>query len=239
MDKKKWIDRGWYLVSDFTQSNSNNFQKAVTIARTLPNFIELCDQNGTIIYRNIFRKETIVQFQPLYNIISKWKNSKIYINGNEVKKLPAGVKCMISNKGECLNKYKLHDFIGCIKYNIGLKIKGEKEWGKTKYWFEYSEFKKDHFEIKKSFIIKDYEKIISDENYIGCPLFNPEQDIKVIQLLPDIIRLKEEKIKWIVKKKPIFNGLTVRVNIENTLYPAKISEYNKYIEKILNGAFDE
>ncbi len=81
---RKYADRGWYIAVEFEPSRSPKFEKVVKMARKHPNHIEIVAPDGRIVYRNIYRREHLKLFWELFNMISGWKNVKIYIKGKEV-----------------------------------------------------------------------------------------------------------------------------------------------------------
>lgn len=91
----EWIDRGWYLVTEFEKTSSVNFTRAVELASSHPGFIRLMDERNVLIYRNLYRPEDILQFQELAPVIKNWRTSKCYINGDPVDfdMLGSGISC--------------------------------------------------------------------------------------------------------------------------------------------------
>jgi hypothetical protein len=205
LSEKQWIDRGWYLVSDFIGSSSAKFSEALELARTLEGFVELCDENGGITYRNFFRRHNISQFKKLYTIIGKWKTTRIYINGHERPDLPAGVECMMEQE-DCSRSYpdnpKIPDFIGCVRQNIRFRINSDFPSGpEPLYWFEYSSYKGNgRFSINKNQIKEIYLATISHPHYRDCPLFDKKRDLALIASLPDSLEISEATPHWRLRK---------------------------------------
>ena len=60
LPKTKWVDRGWYAVTEFERTASVNFQRTVELSRRHPGCAALIDERNILIYRNVYRKEDLL-----------------------------------------------------------------------------------------------------------------------------------------------------------------------------------
>ena len=81
--KTQWVDRGWYVVTEFERTPSINFQRTVELAKTHPGFTTLMDERNVMIYRNIYRERDLFHFQEMQKLIKNWKGAAGIITFDE------------------------------------------------------------------------------------------------------------------------------------------------------------
>ncbi len=199
--RERWIDRGWYLVSDFEETNSARFEETLELARSLDDFLELCDEQGRIVYRNFFRAGNLHTFGELYRRIGKWKKTKIFICGEEVRgALPAGVLCMMETR--CSYREEgIPDYLGCSKAPILLRLLGPEPTppeGRAPYWFEFSSYTGRYFAVSKERLRARYLQTVSRPKWRGCPLFQGTRDLALIDRLPDRLFPGDRELPWLL-----------------------------------------
>ncbi|MCC7430756.1 hypothetical protein IT568_07945 [bacterium] len=238
----KWKNRGWYLVSEFQKNNSANFEEVLVTAQKLPNFVELIDEKGSLIYRNTFFRDDFLKFYEFRKVIETWKNTKIFVCGNEVSL--AGFNffesCFLSRQKNAFEssefcekfietdkKQKFPDFIGCddencIRISWSKKHSDFSEFVYSKYWFSFNKTMDNQcFKISRNLIL---EKIISaTKSCEFCPYFSEENLEELVYKLPDKIKITEDGI-WKVEK-----------SLESSrflLKPKNPKTYHEFLEKI-------
>ncbi len=199
--ENSWVDRGWYLVTEFEQTNSRYFQKALALAQKLPGFIKLMDERNVLIYRNIFSPEDLLGFEELYELIRTWRNTRVYIKGEEVDPtlLDEGVSCYIKTKlrrwayqgCQSFNAMKTGTtrlgYIGCWHSGVTLNwIPGNVGYFGSRCWFYDGILNpKGIYVIQKDEI---YQRVLNSlTEYRYCPLLNLKSLSDFIKRLPDTI----------------------------------------------------
>ena len=201
-----WVDRGWYLITEFEMTNSRYFQKALALAQKSPGFIKLMDERNVLIYRNIFQPENLLEFEELYNLIRTWRNTRVYIKGEEVDPtlLDDGVACYIKTK---LRRWSYHTcqsfdekeskwgYLGCWRSGVTLNwVPGASAHFGARCWFyDGSLNSRGVYVIHKDEI---YQRVFGGlEEYRRCPLLNLKNLSALIDRLPDRIDPKVDK-EW-------------------------------------------
>ena len=73
----------WYVSISFGKSSSDNYMKAVTLAKAAPQYHEQID-DGKILHQAIYssKPKEYLAFIMLYELVGNWKSSFVMINGN-------------------------------------------------------------------------------------------------------------------------------------------------------------
>lgn len=213
----EWKDRGWYLVFEFQNTSSKNFDEVLEKARTLPNFSELVDEKGNLFHRNIFFGEDYEKAYSLSEQIKNWKDTRFYLKGNsfDINEISAFDSCFRSRKSTFTNsefcekfvetnpKQKFPDFVSCDSQNkIQISLPDnytlESEINLDNFWFSFnSTLDFQHFKIQKA---KIWERVLFLTNpYKNCPRFCLKHLEELVYLLPEKIKATQKGI-WAVKK---------------------------------------
>jgi len=76
----------WTLLLEFGDSRSQHFEYALHLARKQPGYQMLMDETRQLVHRVRYRKRHMRQFWRLWAYVESWSSTKIYVNGQEVKK---------------------------------------------------------------------------------------------------------------------------------------------------------
>lgn len=74
----------WTLTLEFQDSRSQYFDYALAQAKRQPSFSQIMDENRHLVYRVNYSKSQLRHFWPLWEYVSKWTNTQIYVNGKNV-----------------------------------------------------------------------------------------------------------------------------------------------------------
>lgn len=247
--KTPWVDRGWYVVTEFERTPSINFQRAVELAKTHPGFTPLMDERNVLIYRNLYRPEDLLHFQEMLKLIKNWKGSKLYLKGERIgfDMLDSGVNCYIRTvlksssqpelQQDC-QKFHPNDLpvlgcIGCRRSHVTLEWPVE-EFSEHLVWFAFG--KLDHnrvYHLQKD----ELEGAVMGEllDYRSCPLLDPDALHELIQRLPDRIDPRKDR-EWQynrryrqVKSRMQYHLLASR---ESEILPVSADAYRAYLKRI-------
>ena len=245
-----WIDRGWYLATQFEKSSSMNFHKVVMLAHTHPGFIQLMDERNILIYRNIYREHDLRQFQELYALIKNWKGTTLYFKGDEVdyESVESGIHCYIQTKlepasrGDALLEDGCHTFmlhrletsgelgcLGCRRSGVSMHWPPGQN-SDFPPWFFYGRLdqhkvyrlQKDelHQAVRGHLIL-----------YASCPLVNLERTAEFIAQLPDRIDpRKDHEWEYTLKRH---QTMTVRYHKIPEVMPKSLDAYRMYLKRVL------
>jgi hypothetical protein len=243
----QWVDRGWYLVTEFEKTSSVNFRRAVEFAKTHPGFIQLMDERNILIYRNIYRASDLGQFQELYKLVKNWKGTKLYLKGDEVAfdSIESSVRCYIQMRlvnGDrpinetCENfdrsKIDLSSSLGSIgcrrsevrmAWNLSLSAD-------IPSWFFFGSLDRHKvYQINK----EDLENAVIGHlfEYQHCPLLDLDQVTALIRRLPDRIDPRKDK-EWKYHQKQQ-TGMNIGYYKEPDILPISEDAYRAYLQRKL------
>ena len=249
-----WIDRGWYLVTEFEKSSSVNFQKVLTLAQTHPGCIQLMDERNILIYRNIYREHDLGQFQQLYALVKNWKGTRLYFKGEETSydNIESGVRCyfltMLANRSnndedasenrgtgcnafdeQCLKTDKGLGCIGCRQSGVIMEWPPASGSDKPPWFFhgrldQYHVYNIDKEEIQQ-FV---YGHLIL---YASCPLLNLDRVSQFVQRLPERIDPRKDR-EWEYRKNDVPDIAARFYRMPNVL-PKSRDAYRMYLKRIL------
>ncbi len=74
----------WSLTLEFQESRSQYFAYALSLAKKQPTFSQIMDENRHMVYRVNYSKSQLRHLWPLWEYVSKWTNTNIYVNGRNV-----------------------------------------------------------------------------------------------------------------------------------------------------------
>lgn len=177
----------WYISICFGKSSSENYMKAVTLAKQAPQYHTQTD-NGIILHQAIYSSapQEYLAFISLYELVSTWKSSFTIINGkvidrNIIGKLNYcyGDKCRSGDPHFCYGaSYMTENPFGCHRLQVSA--------ANNPWWSFYrrvgNNYILNQMELKKR--IDSYASV-----YCLCPCFNYQQIIQAYNSLP--IRLTQ------------------------------------------------
>jgi hypothetical protein len=257
--ESEWIDRGWYLVTEFEKSSSINFQKAVTLAQTHPGFIQLMDERNVLIYRNIYREHDIRQFQQLYGIVKNWKGTRLYFKGDETSydAIESGVRCYIKTKleyrteheqaeerkgvrkeeGDGCKTFTPHRLetlnslgcIGCRRSGVGLEWPPDPASDRPP-WFFYGRLDRHSvYNLNKEEL---HQSVYGNLIlYASCPLLDLEQISQFVSSLPDRIDPRKDR-EWEYRKSG-HDNVPFRFHRIPEVLPKNPEAYCMYLKRVL------
>lgn len=181
----------WYVSISFGKSSSQNYHKAVALAKLAPQYHEQTD-NGQILHQAIYsdQPKEYLAFIKLYELVGSWKSSFVIINGQFIDRKIIGKlnycygdKCRSGNPKFCYGaSYMTENPFGCHRLQISA--------ANTPWW---SFYKHDGFHWVLDRVTMK-ERIDSfAEMYCICPDFNYEQIISTFNQLPS--KLSDGQIK--------------------------------------------
>lgn len=250
--QRAWVDRGWYLVTEFEKTPSIHYNKALELARAHPGFIQLMDERNILIYRNIYREHDLAQFQELYKLVKNWKGTRLYFKGDEVEydTIESGIQCYVRTKllptpdtpatshqtCENFTKHQLETSQplgcpGCRRSGVSMEWKTSRAVDSPSWFFFGS------LDPHKVYIInKDELKhgVIGHlAEYASCPLLDLDLVVQFIECLPDRIDPRKDR-EWVYNKS---RQTEIRVQYYKNpdVLPVSADAYRAYMKrKLLN-----
>ena len=204
-EQGEWIDRGWYLITEFERTPSIHFSRAVELAQTYPEFTPLIDERNVMIYRNMYRREDLLLFQEMFHLIKNWKGAKLYIKGERVAfdMLGLGISCycktVLSHNPPSLKgcqRFSKESGRGCLvcrRSYVSMEW-NEREIQKIPYWFSFGRLDEHQvYRIDK----ENLESAVIGEliEYHYCPLINLGDVRSFVRALPDRIDPRKDR-EW-------------------------------------------
>lgn len=252
----EWIDRGWYLVTEFEKSPSINFQKAITLAQTHPGFIQLMDERNILIYRNIYREHDVRQFRQLYALVKNWKGTRLYFKGDETSydTIESGIRCYIKTKleyraehiedredaGEEHNGCKTFTphrletssslgCVGCRRSGVGMEWPPEPA-SDMPPWFFYGRLDRHNvYNLDKEELHQSVDGNLI--LYASCPLLDLDRISQFVKSLPDRIDPRKDR-EWEYRKSES-NDVSVRFRRMPDVLPKNPEAYRMYLKRVL------
>lgn len=242
------------MVTEFERTPSINFQRAVELAKVHPGFTPLMDERNILVYRNIYRKDALIQFQEMYRLIKNWKGAKLYLRGDRIDfdMIGSGIQCYIrtilqrkvmSNSSEDCHTFDQatpHRLgcVGCRRSHVCMTW-SESEISKIPVWFAFG--KLDHnrvYHIHK----QELESAAIGEliEYRYCPLLDLEKIREFIRQLPDKIDPRKDR-EWRYNRRrkdpsasfvssPQFSGIAAK---EPEILPVSEETHREYLKRKL------
>ena len=83
IDKSDTIFPDWHISISFGKSTSENYAKAVVLAKNAPQYHEQID-NGVILHQAIYscKPTDFIAYLMLYELVGSWKSTFVIVNGN-------------------------------------------------------------------------------------------------------------------------------------------------------------
>lgn len=183
INKSDTIFPDWHVSISFGKSTSENYAKAVVLAKNAPQYHEQID-NGVILHQAIYscKPTDFIAYLMLYELVGSWKSTFVIVNGNLTDRKIIGKlnrcygdKCRIGNNKYCYGaSYMTENPFGCHRLQISAC--------NTPWWSFYNHVGTRWILDKRAMKerIDAYARI-----YNICPCFNYTQIIKTLNALPD------------------------------------------------------
>ncbi|MBD3307017.1 hypothetical protein GF339_11420, partial [candidate division KSB3 bacterium] len=213
----EWIDRGWYVVTEFERTPSINFQRAVELANAHPGFTPLMDERNIMIYRNIYRPSDLLQFQEMYRLIKNWKGAKLYVKGDRVEfdMIGSGIQCYIQTvltgqdesrplpeACDIFDAQELEECLGCLgcrRSHVSMAWHPS-DAGEIPVWYAFGRLDQHRvYRLNKEELTGTAIGELLEYRY--CPLLDLEQIRDLIRQLPEKIDPRKDQ-EWRYHRKP-------------------------------------
>lgn len=224
----------WYVSISFGKSSSQNYNKAVLLAKKSPQYIKTVDDDNNIIHQAVYSNEAdeYLSFISLYELVQAWKSTFVVINGEIVdRKIIGGLnycygdKIRSGNPEFCFGaSYMTENPFGCHRLQISRF---------NNPWWTFGKFdNKGIWIIDKDAIsrrIKEYSV-----SYIHCPAFSMAKILERLDELPDFINPKRNR-NWIstgngVEPKNLHEEISLTIQLDSP----KIEKKQGILSKLLS-----
>ena len=249
-EQAHWVDRGWYLVTEFERTPSINFPRAIELSQAHPEFTPLMDERNIMIYRNIYRPEHLLLFHEMFRLIKNWKGAKLYIKGERVAfdMLGMGIQCYCqtvlsrippSQTGcQRFSKETSLGCLGCRRSYVSMEWDGE-EIQEIPTWFAFGRLDQHQvYRIHK----ENLESAVIGEliEYHYCPLIDLDEIRRFIQSLPDRIDPRKDR-EWCyterveAEERPSMSPLRLApgASRQPSVIPVSADAYRIYLKALL------
>lgn len=181
----------WYISISFGKSTSENYDKAVTLAKAAPQYLEQVN-SGNILHQAIYssKPKDYLAFIMLYELVGNWKSSFVIINGKLIDRKIIGKlnycygdKCRSGNKKFCYGaSYMTENPFGCHRLQVSAA---------NNPWWSYYHKILNRWVLDKEAL---QSKIKSKATiYCICPDFDYDNIIKELNKLP--VTLSDKQMK--------------------------------------------
>jgi len=248
-----WRQHEWYVVTEFERTPSVNFRRAVELAQTHAGFAALMDERNILIYRNIYRKEELLQFQALLKLIKNWKGTKLYLNGErvEIDSLGSGIQCFtqtvlsagtVSERPEQCQMFQREaatasGCLGCRRSHVSMEWQGQFS-TELPIWFAFGYLDKNQvYQLRQ----ENLESAVMSEllEYHYCPLLRIEQIQAFLRTFPKRIDPRKDR-EWRYARRQAERGTPVvtsplfdqRAAREVAIMPVSPEAYTAYLRRV-------
>lgn len=183
------LSNQWYVSISFGKSTSQNFDRALYLAKQAPKYSEQM-YNGKMVYQATYGEapNEFLAFVKLYELISNWKSTTVIINGEIIdRKIVGGLnycygdKCRSGNTKFCYGaSYMTENPFGCHRLQISAC---------NHPWWSFNQRIGNYYIIDKTAIKSRIDEYGSKYNI--CPCYNQEIIYNVLNNLPSKLTLKE------------------------------------------------
>lgn len=179
----------WYISISFGRSSSNNFDKALFLAKAANYYLE-DEMDGNRIYQAFFKSDPAdyLKFVQLYELVGAWKSSCVIINGKIVdRKIIGGLnycygdRCRTGRSDFCFGASPAtRNPFGCHRLQMSAS---------NTPWWSFSHFDGANYVIDKSAIRMRAETFSTA--YRLCPCFDTDYVNNAINELPPVLTKME------------------------------------------------
>lgn len=179
----------WYISISFGKSTSNNYDKAVALAKSAPQYHEQID-DGKILHQAIYSSNPneFLAFVMLYELVGSWKSSFVFINGEMIDRKIIGKlnycygdKCRSCNPKFCYGaSYMTENPFGCHRIQISAC---------NNPWWEYFYKSGNKWILDKNAIKQKID--MASNMYSICPCFDYQRIISNLNALPNTMTNKQ------------------------------------------------
>ena len=74
----------WLLILEFGHSRSDFYPIVLELARRMPSYVQLLDENRRLVHRVAFEKRDIRKFWRIWDYVQNWSTTHIYLDGQEL-----------------------------------------------------------------------------------------------------------------------------------------------------------
>ncbi len=254
-----WRQREWYVVTEFERTPSVNFRRAVELSQTHPGHTTLMDERNILIYRNIYRKEDLLQFQTLLKLIKNWKGTKLYLNGErvEAEHLGSGLQCFAqtvlsagttSERPEQCQMFwrdaaMVSGYIGCRRSHVSMEWHGEFSTD-LPIWFAFGYLDKNQvYQLRQENLESGVMSELLEYHY--CPLLHLDRIQTFLKTFPKRIDPRKDR-EWRYARRQTERSAPVvtspkfdqRAAREAAILPVSSEAYTSYLRRagILNSS---
>lgn len=190
-DRQTMIN-GWNISVSFGKSSSQNYLKAVTLAKAAPQYHEQVD-DGHILHQAFYSAEPhdYLAFVMLYELVGGWKSSFVMINGKLVDRKIVGQlnycygdRCRSQSNRFCYGaSYMTENPFGCHRIQVSAC--------NHPWWSFYRQEGRNRYVLDRSAIL---ERIDSAKSiYELCPCFDYDAILRELYKLPSPLSEREYK----------------------------------------------
>ncbi len=167
------------------------------------------DERNILVYRNIYRKDDLLQFQEMCKLIKNWKGAKLYLKGEHIDFdiIGSGIQCYIhtvlkhentTNSSEGCKAFDPSPFfllgcVGCRRSHVSMAW-NVSQTSEISVWFAFGKLDRHRvYHIHR----KELESAVIGEliEYRHCPMLDLEKIREFIQRLPGRIDPRKDR-EW-------------------------------------------
>lgn len=185
---------GWYISVSFGKSSSDNFDRAIALAKAAPQYHTQTD-NGHTLHQAIYSSDPddFLQYMTLYEVVKNWKTTFVMVNGKIIDKKIVGKlnycygdKCRSGNPNFCYGaSYMTENPFGCHRLQISAA---------NHPWMSFYRNRGSKWYLDTKAM---QERIDSYANiYSVCPCFDYDAVIRAFNSLPRILTQRQYTQLW-------------------------------------------
>lgn len=201
----------------FGRSTSSNYNIAVEIASGFPTYIQK-GEGKDILHEITFEEDQLDMFFELYDIVSRWKSTSIYLDGERILQGRDNFLWCFRNRNKAYDKeeycFNLDDgnahtdnYFGCRFINANpLSWKGLQGFGQMD--------KSGTFYVDKDRL--QHELDVSLKEYGACPAFDYQRSLRLLEQIPNKIQPNKHRDWEYVTDYTDMGTVAVAVKLKNS-----------------------
>lgn len=207
------LDNENFMIT-FSKSPSKNFNRALFLAKEKSDHFFVSEDEGQEIFQAVYQPENYLNFIMLYELISNWKSTFIFKNGEMIDKKTLaqinycyGDKIRSHDDSFCFGASMFTENpFGCHRLMIH---SGQRPWHKWKRFEDREYVYIDKEGMKKQINAKA-------KTFGICPAFNYDNIISTLEKLPNKIDKKSKLYNDLYNPSPRYlsETVTIKINIE-------------------------